>query len=89
MAYIVVKLQYVVGVARLCRRASKSESQSFSGAGVQAPKLEHIFASNTGTFAAGTIKLNGNVGGLGLHVGLKSFPNRSVNKGGFGGPIVV
>jgi hypothetical protein len=89
MAYIVVKLQYVVGVAGLCRLASKSESQSFRGRGGQAPKVEHIFASNFGDFAAGTTKINGNVGGLGLDVGLKSFPNLSVNKEGFGGPIVV
>jgi hypothetical protein len=39
----------------------------FAGAGGQAPKVEHIFASNTGAFAAGSTKINGNVGGLGLH----------------------
>jgi hypothetical protein len=61
----------------------------FGGWGGQAPEVELIIAFNTGAFAAGTTKINGNVGGLGLDVGLKSFPNRSVNKGGFGGPIVV
>jgi hypothetical protein len=33
MAYIVVKLQYVVGVAGLNPQESKSESQSFWGRG--------------------------------------------------------
>jgi hypothetical protein len=56
MAYIVVKLQYVVGVAGLCRLASKSESQSFRQRGGRPPKLNTFSLPTPGLLQRGQSK---------------------------------